>query len=54
MKKDLKTNTCELYKDGQQMSCEYFINYAVLAAARAIIEGFLHMSQLLSSLFVFE
>ena len=30
------------------MPCEYFPNYAVLAAARAIIEGFLHniMSQL--------
>ena len=49
MKKYLKTNTCELYKDGQQMPCEYFPNYAVLAAARAIIVGFHYTVQLLPS-----
>ena len=38
----LKTNVCELYKDGQQMPCEHFPNCAVLAAARAVIEGFPH------------
>ena len=29
MNRYLKTNMYELYKDGQQMPCEYFPNYAV-------------------------
>ena len=48
-KKYLKTDTSEQYEDGQWLQCEYFPNYAVSAAARAITVGFHYTVQLLPS-----